>query len=290
MLALARARVRRAAASSTSRPPTSPARTPGVFREDMLDVGQAFRNTYEQTKCEAEHLVGDAERPRAWRSRGRASSWASPTPAGRPPSTSSTGRCARSRAGCSRPVPARPHGRVDVVPVDYVADGIVHADRAPTRPARSTSSPAQRRRDGRRARPTSRARTSSEPRPPFVETGRLGRQPRPTSTAPSTCRTSTWRSCSTTRARASGSGCARRSLRDYFDHAHGLRRRPLGQARHDARRRPAGPTPPPRRPAPRAARSASAGGAGRAARRPRSATAATTNPAADRRTRACSRR
>ena len=34
------------------------------FREDDLDVGQAFRNSYEQTKCEAETLV------RAWHGRG----------------------------------------------------------------------------------------------------------------------------------------------------------------------------------------------------------------------------
>ena len=39
-------------------------------------------------------------------------------------STCSTGRCARSPAGSSSQVPAKPEGRVDVVPVDYVADGI----------------------------------------------------------------------------------------------------------------------------------------------------------------------
>ena len=42
--------------------------------------------------------------------------------AGRPRSTSCTGRSARSRAGCSPRSPARPEALVDVVPVDYVAD------------------------------------------------------------------------------------------------------------------------------------------------------------------------
>src|SRR6185503_13504517 len=32
---------------------------PGDFGEDMLDEGLGFRNTYEQTKWEAEHLVAD---------------------------------------------------------------------------------------------------------------------------------------------------------------------------------------------------------------------------------------
>ena len=34
--------------------------TEGTFREDQLDAGQEFRNTYEQTKWEAEHVVNDA--------------------------------------------------------------------------------------------------------------------------------------------------------------------------------------------------------------------------------------
>lgn len=35
----------------------------GTFREQDHDVGQTFRNTYEQTKWEAEHLVGRADLP-----------------------------------------------------------------------------------------------------------------------------------------------------------------------------------------------------------------------------------
>ena len=34
--------------------------TKGTFRERQLDAGQEFRNTYEQTKWEAEHVVNDA--------------------------------------------------------------------------------------------------------------------------------------------------------------------------------------------------------------------------------------
>jgi thioester reductase-like protein len=34
--------------------------TKGTFRERQLDAGQKFRNTYEQTKWEAEHVVNDA--------------------------------------------------------------------------------------------------------------------------------------------------------------------------------------------------------------------------------------
>ena len=34
--------------------------TEGTFRERQLDAGQEFRNTYEQTKWEAEHVVNDA--------------------------------------------------------------------------------------------------------------------------------------------------------------------------------------------------------------------------------------
>jgi nucleoside-diphosphate-sugar epimerase len=35
----------------------------GTFRERQLDAGQEFRNTYEQTKWEAEHVVNDGVRP-----------------------------------------------------------------------------------------------------------------------------------------------------------------------------------------------------------------------------------
>ena len=37
----------------------------GGFRERQLDTGQSFRNTYEQTKADAEQIVGDGEGARA---------------------------------------------------------------------------------------------------------------------------------------------------------------------------------------------------------------------------------
>ena len=41
----------------TSAPPMWPASAQGLIREDELAVGQSYRNTYEQTKAEAEALV-----------------------------------------------------------------------------------------------------------------------------------------------------------------------------------------------------------------------------------------
>jgi nucleoside-diphosphate-sugar epimerase len=96
----------------------------GLFLEDDLDRGQAFRNTYEQAKYEAEHLVR--------------ASWADSVVL-RPSivvGEASTGWTtsfnvlywplrAYSR-GLLQAVPAKAQARVDVVPVDYVADAIVH--------------------------------------------------------------------------------------------------------------------------------------------------------------------
>jgi long-chain acyl-CoA synthetase len=98
----------------------------GTFRERQLDAGQEFRNTYEQTKWEAEHVINDASdldpviaRPvdRDGRVRARA---------GRPAfnvlywpiRAFSRGLFTRSRRV--------PEALVDVVPVDYVADALVH--------------------------------------------------------------------------------------------------------------------------------------------------------------------
>jgi long-chain acyl-CoA synthetase len=96
----------------------------GRFRERQLDAGQEFRNTYERTKWEAEHVV-------------RAATDLAPAIA-RPSivmGESDTGWTpafnvlywplrAFSR-GLFDEVPALLHSRVDVVPVDYVADGLV---------------------------------------------------------------------------------------------------------------------------------------------------------------------
>jgi thioester reductase-like protein len=99
--------------------------TEGTFREDQLDAGQEFRNTYEQTKWEAEHVVTEASdlnpviaRPSIVMGES-GSGW---TPAFNvlywPIRAFSRGLFAE--------VPARPEALVDVVPVDYVADALVH--------------------------------------------------------------------------------------------------------------------------------------------------------------------
>lgn len=96
----------------------------GCFSEDDLDVGQRFRNAYEQSKCEAELLV------RRWGARlpitvlrpsivvgERNSGW----------TTSFNGLYWPLRAfsrGAYTVLPARGPAPVDVVPVDYVADAI----------------------------------------------------------------------------------------------------------------------------------------------------------------------
>ena len=99
----------------------------GLFEEQALDCGQDFRNTYEQTKLEAERLVresvldtvvlrpsivvGDART--GWTTSFNVLYWP---------------LRAYSR-GLLEAVPARAQARVDVVPVDYVADAIVHVTR-----------------------------------------------------------------------------------------------------------------------------------------------------------------
>jgi long-chain acyl-CoA synthetase len=99
--------------------------TRGTFRERQLDAGQEFRNTYEQTKWEAEHVVADADDLAAVVARPSivmgesASGW---TPAFNVlywPIRAFT-------RGLFEEVPARPEALVDVVPVDYVADALVY--------------------------------------------------------------------------------------------------------------------------------------------------------------------
>ena len=185
---------RRARSTSTARARCSSSRASGAralraLRARLDRVRRRARTrassarTLDAGQRVPQHLRADQVRGRAARaptpttcrrrSRGRASSWASPTRAGRRRSTSSTGRCGRSRAGCSTQVPAQPDGRVDVVPVDYVADGIVHADRVRgdghVQPRRGP-----RRADGRRADRRWPAPHFDRPRPPYVEPGRLG--------------------------------------------------------------------------------------------------------------------
>jgi len=98
----------------------------GCFSEDDLDVGQRFRNAYEQSKFEAESLVS--------RSRGRL-----PITVLRPSivvGERESGWTASFNVlywplrafarGAYMALPARRSSPVDVVPVDYVADAIFH--------------------------------------------------------------------------------------------------------------------------------------------------------------------
>jgi long-chain acyl-CoA synthetase len=99
----------------------------GLFEEGELDCGQEFRNTYEQTKLEAEHLVRESgldtvvlrpsivvgEASTGWTTSFNVLYWP---------------LRAYSR-GLLQAVPARAQARVDIVPVDYVADAIVHVTR-----------------------------------------------------------------------------------------------------------------------------------------------------------------
>ena len=97
----------------------------GTFRERQHDAGQTFRNTYEQTKWEAEEIVGLARElgPAIARPSivmGESNSGWTPTF-----NVLYWPLQAFSR-GLFDAVPARPEGRIDVVPVDYVADALVH--------------------------------------------------------------------------------------------------------------------------------------------------------------------
>jgi thioester reductase-like protein len=103
----------------------------GCFSEDDLDVGQRFRNTYEQSKFEAECVVHRlreqlpvtvlrpsivvGERDSGWTASFNVLYWP-----------------LRAFArGAYAALPARPSAPVDVVPVDYVADAVFALSQAP---------------------------------------------------------------------------------------------------------------------------------------------------------------
>jgi len=67
--------------------------------ETDLDLGQGFRNTYEQSKFEGERAIGEAADGLPLVIARPSISSATAAAAGPPRSTSSTGRCGRSRAG-----------------------------------------------------------------------------------------------------------------------------------------------------------------------------------------------
>jgi long-chain acyl-CoA synthetase len=94
----------------------------GEFTEDML--GTDFRNTYEQTKCEAERIVAAVSGMEV--AIARPSIVMGESDSGWTPVFNVLYWPLRAFArGLFAQVPAKPDGRVDVVPVDYVADGIL---------------------------------------------------------------------------------------------------------------------------------------------------------------------
>jgi nucleoside-diphosphate-sugar epimerase len=98
--------------------------TRGTFRERQLDAGQEFRNTYEQTKWEAEHVVAEADdlAPVV----ARPSIVMGESDSGWTPAFNVLYWPIRAYdRGLFTEVPARPEALVDVVPVDYVADALV---------------------------------------------------------------------------------------------------------------------------------------------------------------------
>jgi thioester reductase-like protein len=99
--------------------------TTGTFRERQLDAGQEFRNTYEQTKWEAEHVVNDASDLNPVIA--RPSIVMGESTSGWTPAFNVLYWPIRAFSrGLFETVPARPEALVDVVPVDYVADALVH--------------------------------------------------------------------------------------------------------------------------------------------------------------------
>jgi long-chain acyl-CoA synthetase len=96
----------------------------GVFHEHELDVGQPFRNTYEQSKFQAERELHTDELPLVV---ARPSIVVGDRHSGWTPAFNVIYWPLRAFArGLLDEVPVDPHGIVDIVPVDYVADALVH--------------------------------------------------------------------------------------------------------------------------------------------------------------------
>jgi thioester reductase-like protein len=103
----------------------------GEFSEDQLDVGQSFRNTYEQSKFEAERIVHSYDdrlpiqvfRPSIVVGEG-ASGWTASFNVLYSPMKAFV-------RGALPALPARRSAPVDVVPVDYVADAVLELSSQP---------------------------------------------------------------------------------------------------------------------------------------------------------------
>jgi thioester reductase-like protein len=99
-------------------------RHPGTFGEDDLDLGQEFRNSYEQSKFEAELAVMASDLPLVV---ARPSIVVGDRRSGWTPAFNVIYMPLQAFArGMLDEVPANPDGVVDIVPVDYVADALVH--------------------------------------------------------------------------------------------------------------------------------------------------------------------
>jgi thioester reductase-like protein len=97
----------------------------GTFRERQLDAGQEFRNTYEQTKWEAEHVVREAGDLSPCIARPSIVMGESDT--GWTPAFNVLYWPLRAFSrGLFDEIPSLPSAHVDIVPVDYVADALVH--------------------------------------------------------------------------------------------------------------------------------------------------------------------
>jgi thioester reductase-like protein len=103
----------------------------GEFKEDQLDVGQGFRNPYEQSKFEAERLVrlhGDRLPIQVFRPSiivgERTSGWTASFNVLYSPMKAFV-------RGALPALPARRSAPVDVVPVDYVADAVLELSSQP---------------------------------------------------------------------------------------------------------------------------------------------------------------
>ena len=97
----------------------------GTFRERQLDAGQEFRNTYEQTKWEAEHVVREADDLSPCIARPSIVMGESDT--GWTPAFNVLYWPLRAFSrGLFDEIPGLPSAHVDIVPVDYVADALVH--------------------------------------------------------------------------------------------------------------------------------------------------------------------